>query len=57
MIRTGVCGPEAAFHICGTFSSLHLLGYDLEGRLLEDLVYQYRSLGRRVYAYDARGIS
>lgn len=46
---------EAAFHMCGTFSSLHVLRYDLEGRLLEDLVYQYRSLGRRVYAYDARG--
>ena len=46
---------EAAYHMCGTFSSLRLLTYDREGRLIEDLMYQYRSLGRRVYAYDARG--
>ena len=46
---------EAAYHMCGTFSSLHVLTYDQEGRLLEDLVYQHRSLGRRVFGYDALG--
>ena len=46
---------EAAYHMCGTFSSLHIYTYDREGRLLEDLLYQYRSLGRRIYTYDVRG--
>jgi YD repeat-containing protein len=53
--REGRLQAEAAFHMCGTFSSLHVLRYDREGRLVEDLMYQYRSVGRRVYAYDARG--
>jgi hypothetical protein len=46
---------EAAYHMCGTFSSLHLFAYQPDGRLHEQLTYQFRSLGRRVYEYDGQG--
>ena len=46
---------EAAYHMCGTFSSLRIFSYDRKGRLQEELLYQYRSLAKRVYAYDDRG--
>ena len=46
---------EAAYHMCGTFSSLHVSTYDRDGRLHEDILYQFRSLARRVYEYDGQG--
>jgi YD repeat-containing protein len=46
---------EAAYHMCGTFSSLHVFSYEGDGRLLEQLTYQFRSLGKRVYEYDSQG--
>jgi len=46
---------EAAYHMCGTFSSLRIFSYDPKGRLQEELLYQYRSLAKRVYEYDDRG--
>jgi hypothetical protein len=46
---------EAAYHMCGTFSSLHVFSYDGDGRLKEQLTYQFRSLGKRVYDYDGAG--
>ena len=46
---------EAAYHMCGTFSSLRIFNYDRRGQLQEDLLYQYRSLAKRVYEYDDRG--
>ncbi len=45
---------EAAYHMCGTFSSLHVFLYEDDGRLLEQLTYQLRSLGKRVYEYDSQ---
>lgn len=46
---------EAAYHMCGTFSSLHLSTYDVNGQVREDLEYQSRSLLRHVFSHDDRG--
>jgi len=46
---------EVAYHMCGTFSSLHVFSYDGKGRLQEDLFYQYRSLAKELSEYDERG--
>jgi RHS Repeat len=45
----------AASHMCGTFLSLQVFSYDTDGRLKEQLTYQFRSLGKRVYDYDSEG--
>ncbi|HSC57344.1 MAG TPA: hypothetical protein VLC51_09065 [Nitrospira sp.] len=45
---------EAAYHMCGTFSSLQVFSYNHDGRLHEQLIYQFRSLGNRVYEYDGQ---
>jgi YD repeat-containing protein len=42
---------EAVYHMCGTFSSLQVFSYDGDGRLHEQVTYQFRSLGKRVYEY------
>jgi len=46
---------EAAYHMCGTFSSLHIYTHDVHGRVQEDLAYQYRFIVRHVYRHDDRG--
>ena len=48
-------GGRKPHHMCGTFSSLHVFSYDGDGRLKEQLTYQFRSLGKRVYDYDGEG--
>jgi YD repeat-containing protein len=52
---TGHQRAEAAYHMCGTFSLLHIFSYDGDGRPKEQLTYQFRSLGRRIYDYDDQG--
>jgi YD repeat-containing protein len=46
---------EAAYHMCGTFDSLHVYTYDVQRQLREDLVYQGRSLLKQVNSHDDRG--
>lgn len=46
---------EAAYHMCGTFSSLRLSTHDAKGQVREDLEYQSRSLLRHSYSRDDRG--
>ncbi|HEU4685862.1 MAG TPA: hypothetical protein VFS39_15260 [Nitrospira sp.] len=46
---------EAAYHMCGTFSSLVVHVYDETGALRQDLTYQFRALLARLYEYDSRG--
>jgi hypothetical protein len=46
---------EAAYHMCGSFSSLQLFTHDMKGQVREALEYRSRSLVRHVYSYDDRG--
>jgi hypothetical protein len=45
---------EAVYHLCGTFSALHVSSYDASGLLREELSYQFRSITKQVYDYDDR---
>jgi hypothetical protein len=45
---------EAAYHMCGTFDSLHIYTCDAQRLLREDLLYQGRSLFRQVNSHDDR---
>jgi hypothetical protein len=46
---------EAAYHMCGTFSSLKIFQYDAAGRLQDILLFQFRSLVRQTFRYDGDG--
>jgi YD repeat-containing protein len=46
---------EAAYHMCRTFSSLHMYAYDRKSQLIEDLQFESRRLTRRAFEYDAKG--
>jgi len=53
--KSGRVLAEAAYSMCGTFSSLTLYTYDDAGRLQEDLSYRLRSLFKRTYDFDSQG--
>lgn len=46
---------EAAYNVCGTFSFLHVYGYDEKHRVSEDLLYKSRSVVRTLLEYDEQG--
>ncbi|MBS0169823.1 MAG: hypothetical protein JSR62_05670 [Nitrospira sp.] len=46
---------EAAYNVCGTFSYLHVYGYDENKRVNEDLLYKSRSVVRTLLEYDRQG--
>lgn len=46
---------EAAYNVCGTFSSLHIYVHDDKKQIREDLLYKSRSLARTVLDYDEQG--
>jgi hypothetical protein len=46
---------EAAYHMCRTFSALHVYTYDGNGRGTEDLQFESRRLTRREFQYDGKG--
>lgn len=46
---------EAAYHMCRTFSSLHIYTHDAQRHLQEDLLYQGRTLLKQVHSYDEGG--
>ncbi|HJT20690.1 MAG TPA: RHS repeat domain-containing protein [Nitrospira sp.] len=52
---TGTPIAEAAYHMCGTFSSLVVHDYDAAGTLRRDLSYRFRSMGEHRYTWDAQG--
>jgi hypothetical protein len=46
---------EAAYHMCRTFSSLHVYRSDERNRLVEDVQFESRRLTRWEFAYDSKG--
>lgn len=53
--KSGNRVAEAAYNVCGTFSSLHIYDRDDKERLREDLLYKSRSITRTVMDYDEQG--
>jgi hypothetical protein len=49
--RMGRKISEAAYHMCGTFSSLHVYSHDTSENVREDILFQFRSLSRQVVSY------
>ncbi|HEY7532859.1 MAG TPA: hypothetical protein VH681_08805 [Nitrospiraceae bacterium] len=49
--QTGRKIAEAAYHMCGTFSSLHVYSHDTSGNVREDILFQFRSLSRQVFSH------
>lgn len=46
---------EAAYHMCRTFSSLHVYRSDENNRVVEDVQFESRRLTRRELEYDPKG--
>jgi hypothetical protein len=53
--RAGRMTADAAYHMCGTFSSLKVFRYDPTDRIEEILIFQFRSLVRQTFQYDQDG--
>ncbi|ULA65969.1 MAG: hypothetical protein LZF62_40009 [Nitrospira sp.] len=53
--KGGTRVAEAAYNVCGTFSSLHIYEHDDKERLRQALLYKSRSLTRTVLDYDEQG--
>jgi YD repeat-containing protein len=54
-IGNGQVFAKAAYHLCRTFSSLHLYAYDESARLVMDTEFASRRLTRREFHYDEKG--
>jgi hypothetical protein len=51
----GLLSAEAAYHMCRTFSTVHVYTYNGSGHVIEDVQFESRRLTRREFQYDEKG--